>query len=116
MNLDGTIPDELSSLQFLDTIDLANNTNLRGNITSIFSNMDRLNELLLSDTDISGTIPTEVGRLQKLKTCHLFGNKRLSPGFESFCSIDSLETLIVDCYNQTKACSCCTCHKQDSSY
>ena len=60
--LSGIIPESLTNLQFLSTLNLAGNS-LSGSLSPLFGNMEQMKELDLSDNQLGNGIPPELGKL-----------------------------------------------------
>ncbi len=110
MNMTGTIPKEISSLERLVILDFSENKNMTGTIPNIFRGLARLQTIYLNDMDLSGTIPNDITTLEFLTSVHLYGNERLQQIFEPLCVNNSGYFVEVNCVEPTrKPCSCCTC-------
>jgi Leucine-rich repeat (LRR) protein len=65
-NLVGTLPNELSLLKDLKSLQLNDNQDLHGTLTPEIGTLSALQMVDLSGTSISGRLPTEIGRLSQL--------------------------------------------------
>lgn len=69
--LNGSIPTEISQLEYLESLNLGNNE-LRGNIPPELGNLSRLRHLTLwGNRELSGPIPPELGNLSNLEALEL---------------------------------------------
>jgi len=73
-NLIGTIPVQLSNLNYLQHLILANNQ-LAGVIPSQLGNLSDLWSLDLHSNQLTGSIPSEIGNLNRLRYLILYDNK-----------------------------------------
>ncbi len=67
-NLDGTIPNELTTLTNVEVLDLSSNNTLTGNIPVNISNLFTLEELNFGGCSLDGSIPASIGNLVNLET------------------------------------------------
>ena len=69
--LNGSIPPDISQLEYLENLDLGNNE-LKGNIPPELGNLSRLKQLTLwGNRELSGPIPPELGNLSNLEFLEL---------------------------------------------
>ena len=87
-NLDGQIPDELSSLSSLTTLSLEK-MSIRGTIPSSLGSLKNLLSLDLDFNDLTGTIPPELGNIHGLKLLDLNDN-RLSGSVDALAGFQHL--------------------------
>ena len=69
----GNIPDEISQISNLDSLDLSNNE-LSGAIPSTIGNLKQLTSIVLYKNNLTGTIPIQLGDAVKLKNIRLGDN------------------------------------------
>lgn len=87
-NLNGQIPDELSSLSSLTTLSLEK-MSIRGTIPSSLGSLANLLSLDLDFNDLTGTIPPELGNIHGLKLLDLNDN-RLSGSIDALAGFHHL--------------------------
>jgi len=78
-NLNGEIPIELSQLEGLVELDLANNRSLSGPIPSELGQLNKLEILRFFNCNLTGTIPPELGQLENLSVLSLSVNDLEGP-------------------------------------
>jgi hypothetical protein len=87
----GEIPVELGNLVRLKTLYM-NSLAISGNIPNIFSNMQNLSRLIISENkQITGPIPTEIGNLKRLTSLDLSRNSLTGDIPASFVQLESIE-------------------------
>ncbi|CAJ1954698.1 unnamed protein product [Cylindrotheca closterium] len=133
-NLGGSLPDGLSGLSNLVSLDVqqnrltgnlpsllwkfANLQSLRleynyfhGTLSSEIGNLINLRKLSIVDIGLTGTLPSEFSKLQKLESVSLQHNAFRSPVPAAMCStqiMPELHTLEADCGWRGFGCTCCT--------
>lgn len=111
LNISGTIPAEIGSLQYLEALNILGNGHLSGTIPSTLGKLTELRSLWISSLNLTGTIPTELQSLTKLETVATYGNRYLKDDMEAkICSaLPSLLFFQSTCGNGTSVpvCSCC---------
>eukprot|EP00804_Cyclotella_cryptica_P014042 CCRYP_019146-RA/>CCRYP_019146-RA protein AED:0.01 eAED:0.01 QI:283/1/1/1/1/1/2/346/772 len=73
-NLFGTIPPEISRLQYLQLLWLAGNS-LHGTLPSEFGNLRKLSSFDLQRNSFTGALPSEIGTMNNLSELDLGGNE-----------------------------------------
>ena len=66
-----SLPDDISVLQSLVTLDLDSNLFLSGTIPSSLGEIPTLEKLLLASNELAGTIPSELAQLENLTILEL---------------------------------------------
>ncbi|XP_023642310.1 probable leucine-rich repeat receptor-like protein kinase At5g49770 [Capsella rubella] len=74
LNLEGKLPEDISTLSELDKLDLTSNPNLTGPLPPNIGNLKKLTELNLMGCGFSGQIPESIGSLEKLTKLSLNSN------------------------------------------
>ncbi|TYI03504.1 hypothetical protein ES332_A11G343800v1 [Gossypium tomentosum] len=122
-NLLGTLPPNLTSLPFLQKIDLTRNylsgpippewgsmrlvsisllgNRLTGSISGELANLRNLTSLILENNDLFGTLPAALGNLSKLERLHLSSNKFTGEIPEVFARLTSLKEFRISNNNFT---------------
>ncbi|KAH1084010.1 hypothetical protein J1N35_023771 [Gossypium stocksii] len=117
-NLLGTLPPNLTSLPFLQKIDLTRNylsgpippewgstrlvsisllgNRLTGSIPGELGNLRNLSSLILDNNDLFGTLPAALGNLSKIERLHLSSNKFTGEIPEVFAKLTSLKELYME--------------------
>ncbi|MGK3749319.1 MAG: Leucine-rich repeat (LRR) protein, partial [Bacillariaceae sp.] len=70
-SIQSSLPDDISVLQSLVTIDLDSNVFLEGTIPSSIGDISTLQKILLASNSLSGTIPVELAQLENLTILEL---------------------------------------------
>ncbi|KAK9232087.1 hypothetical protein WN943_022330 [Citrus x changshan-huyou] len=91
-NVSGGIPEEISNLTNLTTIDLGGNK-LNGSIPITLSKLQKLQGLRLEDNKLEGSIPDSICRLTELYELELGGNKLFGSIPACFSNLASLRIL-----------------------
>ena len=73
-NLNGSLPEELGTLQHLELLRLTGNSYLVGEIPPSLGSLSKLQTLSLNSNSLSGSIPKEIGNLANLTTLELRAN------------------------------------------
>ncbi|WP_281616223.1 CUB domain-containing protein [Flammeovirga sp. SubArs3] len=73
-NLSGILPDAITSLTNLKTLNLSSNPQLKGTIPSQIDEIENLEDIDLSYCSFEGDVPTSINELTQLKTLQLEGN------------------------------------------
>ncbi|MGK0363734.1 MAG: Leucine-rich repeat (LRR) protein, partial [Saprospiraceae bacterium] len=89
-NLTGGIPDNISNLSSLLTLNLSNNPNLGGGIPNSITSMTTLVSINLDDSGLSGEIPINIGDLSELSNFSVTSNNLTGPIPESLGDVSSL--------------------------
>ncbi len=91
-NLEGTLPDSLINLPYLNLLDLGDN-GLSGTITPSLGSLLALTSLLLDNNEFIGNIPPALGSLSNLEVLDL-GNNNLIGGVPiAICNLRKLQIL-----------------------
>ncbi|KAK9232726.1 hypothetical protein WN943_022974 [Citrus x changshan-huyou] len=93
-NVSGGIPEEISNLTNLTTIDLGGNK-LNGSIPITLSKLQKLQGLGLEDNKLEGSIPDSICCLTKLYELELGGNKLFGSIPACFSNLASLRILLL---------------------
>jgi len=103
LDLEGTLPSEISLMSRLDTIALPLNK-ITGTIPKEFAQMRWLNTFNVSHNSLQGTIPRDYGFAQSLATLDVGNNMLIAPVPNEICQM-SLKTFRGDC--DSLQCPCC---------
>jgi Leucine-rich repeat (LRR) protein len=94
-NCQGTIPNEIRHLEFLDFLSLKHNQ-LTGSIPPSLRQLKDLDYLDLKNNQLTGTIPRFLGELQQLQVLGLSNNQLSGSLPESLGTLQQLKTLALD--------------------
>lgn len=96
-NIAGTLPEELSLLSRLESLDLVSNPELSGNIPTRLLRMTTLTSLGLRKNALTGTLPSELGLLTQLTVLY-FGEQQDMYGTfptEPFSRLTNLQQMAI---------------------
>lgn len=113
-SLDGTVPTELRSMEYLEVLTLGDNK-LEGELSPwLTSDFVELQGLCLSNNNFHGPIPDALGNLTALTALYLDGNLFTGSVPEGLCSSDGnpageLDVFVAKCgdTNPELICGCC---------
>ncbi len=94
-NINGTIPDEIGTLNKLIKISLSNNSNLTGEIPESIFNIDSLLWLAIGNCSLTGTIPHAIGNCCYLKSISFRENDLTGLIPPEIGNLDSLQHLYL---------------------
>ena len=95
--LNGTLPMELSSLQYLEELSLALNNELRGTIPSEYGTyLTRLEAFqIVYSSGMTGSIPTTIGNWRKLRSLGILGTSITGTIPNELITLKELETVLL---------------------
>ena len=93
-NLQGTLPNEIGDLVYLEKMNLGFNK-LQGHIPSTIKNLQNLTSLELFMNRFDGPIPSEIGQLQHLEILKLYSNKFTGEFPQSLLALSNLKELLL---------------------
>ena len=102
-SIQSSLPNNISVLQSLATIDLDSNVFLEGTIPSSLGDISTLQKILLASNSLSGTIPVELAQLENLTIFELQFNSLTGTIPTEFGTLTNLETFNTTGNNITEA-------------
>ncbi|NHF58277.1 T9SS type B sorting domain-containing protein [Flavobacteriaceae bacterium TP-CH-4] len=95
-NLNGTLPDELGDLPFLEGLAISGNPNLTGPLPDAIGNLGNLTQIFISNNALSGPIPETFGNLTNLMDARMGRNLFSGEIPGTFSNLINLERLILN--------------------
>ncbi|KAL7478225.1 hypothetical protein ACHAW6_003997 [Cyclotella cf. meneghiniana] len=92
--IEGTLPPEISDMRTLKTLDLNGNM-FRGSVPPTIGNMTELTQLDISHNQFSGSLPSSIGNLTELTQLHISKNEFTGSLPSSIGNLDKLTSLDI---------------------